>query len=506
MSSVTCWPERSHRPLGTHSVNVHKKILIGSLWAVAMRWGTRLIGLLSVIVLARILRPEDFGILAMATLLIGLLENFAELGVAMMVIREANVSRVDLDTGWTIQIIQGQALAAVVALLAEPAAAYFHEPRVTAVVYLCAISMSLGSFSNIGVVLIRKDLDFAKDFIYQIIVKLSGVVVTIGLAFWLRNYWALALAQPVSALTNLATSYRMHPYRPRFSLKSYRRFLSFSANVVLSNLARFLSNKADMFLVGRIGTSAQMGVYNVASELSSMPSRELTVSVGRALFPTLANVKSTTGDFLAIFLQVIGSVAALCLPIGLGIWAVADDLVRVVLGEQWHDAGRLMGFLAIYGTLASLIDIMIGHVLIVTGHERRQTMALWIRVVLLVVCALAGTWWSIEGIAVGATVSSVLVFAVAVWILKETLQCRLGDFAAIFWRPTVASLLMAMIVHYGTLGMAVPVLARLIFSVALGVVCYVGILAMLWVLAGKPPGVEMSIMNAFFGRPSTKSS
>src|SRR5205814_1645659 len=193
--------------------------------------------------------------------------------------------------------------------------------------------------------------DFSTDFRYQVILKILGVVTVIALAFWLRSYWALALSQPVNALANVATSYAIHAYRPRFCLQRWRRFVSFSANIGISNLARFISNKADVFIVGSIGTPGEMGVYNVAGELSSMPSRELTSSVGRALFPALAKLKHASQDFLAAFLQVMESVAVLCVPIGVGLWVVADDLVHVVLGARWEGAEQLMHILAIYGTL-----------------------------------------------------------------------------------------------------------------------------------------------------------
>src|SRR5262249_5097396 len=146
-----------------------------------------------------------------------------------------------------------------------------------------------------------------------------------------------------------------------------------------SNLARFISDKADVFIVGSISTTSQMGLYNVASELSSMLPRELTASVGRVLLPSLSKLKHANQDFLGGFLQVVESVAVICIPIGVGLWAVSDDLVYIVLGPRWEGTEPLIRILAAYGTLVSLVGIMLGHVLIVTGHERRQTIALWIR-------------------------------------------------------------------------------------------------------------------------------
>lgn len=460
-----------------------------------MRWGIRMLGLASVVVLARVLRPEDFGIQAMAALLVGLLDSFVELGVAMMLIRERDITTTDLNTAWTIRILQGVFLGAVLALLAGPAAVYFHEPRVTAVVYLCALAFVIGSFGNIGVVLIRKELDFARDFRYQVILKLADVLVTIGLALWLRSYWALALAQPISALNSVAVSYLVHSFRPSLCLTGYRRFLRFSVNVVLSNVARFLGNKVDVFMVGSIGNSSQMGIYNVAAELSSMPARELTVSVGRALFPSLAKAKHDRDDFVKLFLQVLESVAMLCLPIGFGLWVVASDVVHIVLGDQWVASINLMRYLAIYGTLVSLIDIMIGHVLIVTGHEGRQAAALWIRCSLVAAGAVVGAHWGIDGVAIGVTISGVAMFAVTVGILAVTLPCRLRDFFAIAWRPTLAASAMAALVSYTAAAVPLSPAPRLIVCIVIGIVSYIAVLALLWRIAGKPQGAEAAAIK-----------
>lgn len=488
-------------------LDIHKKIWYGSIWAVSMRWSMRLAGLASVIVLARLLRPEDFGILAMASLLIGALSNFTAVGVGALLIREADISKDDLDTAWTIGIVQGTMLAALVAALAHPTALYFREPRLTDVIYVCALAIFIGSFGNVGMVLVRKELDFAKDFRYHLILRFVGAVITIGLAFWLRSYWALALARPVSAVTGVAISYLMHPYRPWFSMKQARRFYRFSVFVVVSNIARFISSKADVFVIGSTSNATQMGIYNVAADASSIPPKEISVSVGRAMFPSLSKLKHEGGsslDMKSTFLQVIASVALLCLPIGLGLWAVATDFVRVVLGERWMEAAGLMGYLAIYGMLTSLVNIMLGHVLIVTGHEYRQAAAWWIRAILLVVCVLIGVQFGMTGVAIGATASGVVMFFIAIAILKATIACHVSDFVRIYWRPMLASLVMAATVHYAAQAMAVSAPLRLALSVSLGVVTYTVVLLLLWLAAGRPAGAEAAALSALLRRPVAK--
>jgi lipopolysaccharide exporter len=268
---------------------------------------------------------------------------------------------------------------------------------------------------------------------------------------------------------------------------------------MLANIARFGYNKSDVFIVGSVGTSTQMGLYNVAAELSSMAPRELTSSVGRALYPSLAQQRRGQGDFTATFMRVVGWIAAACLPIGLGMWIVADDAVRTILGERWQGAITLMRYLAIYGMLTSLIDIMLGHVLMVTGHERRQTFFFWMRLATLVTCVLIGLRWGIEGVAMGAMVAGFVMLAVGIAVLSGTLKIPLVNFASVFWRPTAAALVMAGVVHSVHL-LDLPPFARLSLCIVTGVSVYALVMLTLWRLAGRPDGIERTLLNTLARR------
>jgi O-antigen/teichoic acid export membrane protein len=480
-------------------VSIQKKIFVGSLWAVGMRWGIRLMGMGSVVVLARVLRPEDFGIMAMAFLLTGLVSSFSDLGVASMLIREKEISRADIDTAWTLSVLHGVGLACLFVLFAHPAALYFNEPRLTHVIYLCALGAVLGSFEPLATVFFRRELDFARDSLNQILHKLWGVLITIALALWLRSYWALALSLPLGAVAGVVTSYCMRPYRPRFSLESWRKLLGFSLITLVTSLARFVSHRADVLIVGRIGDSTQVGYYNVAAELSLIGPRELTVSVGRAMFPSLAKAKHEQADFASIFLEVLGYVAIACFPMGIGLWMVADDFVRVILGPQWGEAARLLGYLAIFGVLTSMSDIMLNHVLIVTGHERRQAAAYWLKALLLVGCALAGVPWGIEGIAIGVLASSAIMFLLSIGILTGVLHCGALALIAVLWRPVLSMLAMAWILHIAMPYLPDSAFARLPLSIALGAVTYSVVLVVLWAFAGRPAGPEAKAISLMRG-------
>jgi O-antigen/teichoic acid export membrane protein len=237
----------------------------GSLWAIGMRWAIRCAGLVSTVVLARILTPADFGIVAMSSLVLGLLLVCSETGAAQLLLRTRETDRAAYDTAWTILLLQHIVLAAAMFLLAYPAAAYFKEPRLTAVIQVVAAGSVLGGLNNIGVVMFRRDLDFRADFLYGFYAKVLTVIPTLGLALAYRSYWALVAGQIIGQALEVVISYLMHPFRPRFSLAGWSRFVRYSMWVTPAHAATFLNQKADVFVVGYIASTAQMGAYSVGA-------------------------------------------------------------------------------------------------------------------------------------------------------------------------------------------------------------------------------------------------
>lgn len=172
--------------LGDATVGQH--MVRGSAWAVGWRWAVRSIGLVSTIILARLLTPADFGLVAMAMVVVGFIEIFGETGQALALLRYKNPTREHYDTAWTLQVAIGILLAVVMIAAAPLGAIYFNEPRVQPLIYFLSLRALIGGFENIGIVAFRANLDFQRDFLFGLYQKLSTFFLTIGLAIYLRDY------------------------------------------------------------------------------------------------------------------------------------------------------------------------------------------------------------------------------------------------------------------------------------------------------------------------------
>lgn len=391
-------PDPSAPPPGP-SAQTSAHLVRGSVWMIASRWAMRLVGLVSTMILARLLAPEDFGLIAMALIAYGLLETISYAGVDLALMRGGADSREHYDTAWTVQILQGLFIAGCLAVAAPFVAAYFAEPRATAVMWWISVRAVVESLANIGVVAFRKELDFAKEFRYLVYNKAINFVTVVGAALVLRNYWALVVGSMVGAVMSVGLSYRMHPYRPRLSLARVRDIWGFSQGLVVSRIGSYLNRRCDEFVVGGAAGTTAMGSYHVANELATLPSNELVMPIRRAMFPTLSKIADRRDEFVASVLSSFSAVAAMCLFTAFTLMSLAPEVVAIVLGGKWADAVPLIRWLAVYGGFSALV-LVLEVPLWVAGRTDITAKQAWLELAAIVPAALLAVQaWGAEGAA-----------------------------------------------------------------------------------------------------------
>src|SRR6185295_17241541 len=196
--------------------NLGRRMAKSAVWTVLMRLTLRSIGVVSTIVLARLLVPADFGLVVLASMLIGLVELASEFEFATYLIREQGIDRSYYDTAWTLSVLRGGLIALV--LGSSAAADFFAEPRLQNVLYALSLASLISGLANIGTVDFQKSLNFDRDFRLTVQTKLVAFAITVLLAVVLRNYWALVIGMLSGRFAALVFGYTMHPFRPRISL------------------------------------------------------------------------------------------------------------------------------------------------------------------------------------------------------------------------------------------------------------------------------------------------
>lgn len=478
---------------GPRAASVQQRLIRGSAWMIAWRWSIRGIGLVSTIALARLLTPADFGLIAMATLVVGLIEVFGDAEFKLAIIRHPNPTREHLDTAWTLAICTGAAVALVLAAVAPLGAAYFHEPRAIPLIRFLALRAFIDGFENIGVALILRRQDFARDFRYQMYQRVTTFFATIILAVVLQSYWALAIGIVGGRALSVGLSYTVHSYRPRISLSKVRDIWSFSAWMLISNIGNFAATRVDEATVGGLAGTNAMGHYNVAADVATAPTFELILPTERALFPVLASIVQDATKLKSAYMNVLSAVAIVSCATGVGVALVAKDMVIVVLGSQWNASAPLITWLALSAVVWGICHGIIT-VLNVAGRTQVTARLVWVRLaIFLPSFVLAGVSWGAEGVAVARFVA-MLVFGPLLFLaLQQVISVSAIEIIQRVWRPTAAAAFMAIAVEILHASWIAAAPLRLLYDVAIGAITFPSALMLLWAAFGRPPGLEAAV-------------
>jgi lipopolysaccharide exporter len=476
-------------------MTVLREMFTGTLWMVAARWSVRGIGLISTLVLARLLTPVDFGVIAMAMMTVGVIEVFSDTGMAFFIIRHPDPQRTHFDTVWTLQLLLGIFLAVILYFLAHPAAEFFHEPKIGPVVQWLALRPLVGGVQNPGVIWFRKNLDFHRDFQFFVGNKVVAFFVTVGLAFMLRNYWALVFGILAGGVASTVQSFSMHKYRPRFNISETRAVWGYSFWVLVQNLVGFLNQKADELVVGRLKSTVDMGLYNVMLDIGQSPVMEIITPMGRVTFSGLAKVSDDPAAMLSAFLKTHEAATIISFAIGPGLALIASDFSSLLLGPQWAGHTLLMQIVAVSAVFQA-ISAPFYTLLMVIGRARDAAVLSGARLALLIaMTTTAGIWYDLNVIAAARFVALLVTFVFAVTAVERAAAIPVQPLMNSLLRATIAAGVMAAVILLANLVIPPIPALRLLLDIALGAFAYLGTLAVQWLIAGRPASVEGDVLN-----------
>lgn len=475
--------------------SISNKMAKGAAWMVAFKLVERSIGLVSTIILARLLDPSDFGLVAMATAFLGLLMLLTSFSFDVALIQKQDADRHLYDTAWTFNVLFGLGLAIILVLTAIPLTQFYNEARLEKILYVLALSTLMGGFSNIGPVAFRKNLEFHKEFYFLLAKKLMGFTVCLALAFTLRNYWALVWGTFAGRIFEVLLSYRVHPYRPRFCLTGRKELFGFSMWMFINNTIFFTYHRLADFVISKALGSHALGVYTIAYEISNLPTTELVAPINRAVLPGYSKMADDTVAIRQGFLNVLSMIALCAIPAGVGIALVADLMVTVVLGDKWRVAVPLMQILALSGVITAL-QTNTGSLYMALGKPHYLTLISAVNVFLLFVPLLIFLLQAhgVIGIAEAYLYGNLVIWPINFFIVSRLIKLQWLSMLSVLWRPVLAcGLMVAGVVYVRTFMPDYPIsidAIRLLIEVGIGMVTYIFSVLFFWLLSRRPNGAE----------------
>jgi O-antigen/teichoic acid export membrane protein len=468
----------------------------------AWRSINRLLGLISTLILVRILAPEDFGIVSMAFAFSTALEAMSTIGTETQLVRSPRIDRAMYDTAFSMNLCRALLLLALIMLGAEPAAAWFGDARLADVLRAIALLSGLAGLNNIRLVDFQRELDFRGEFIALGVPRLLQAACTVAAALLMRSYWALIVGLFAGRLGGIAFGYLMKPYLPRLTFSAWRLLVAASLWTSGISIALMVRDRVDMFVIGRSFGPAAAGLWAITVEIASLPLSELVGPIARAAMPGFAATmrSADAAEVRETLVRVLALVWLLAIPVGTGISLVSGPLVAIALGPNWDAASPLIAVVAILLSPFAL-GLICTAFLVAHGRFRRIFFISAASAAFRLVAVLAvGRHWGILGVAASVGVSiwaEQLLLAMA--CLGSTAVAP-GAILRQIWRPPVAAALMATALIVTRLGWIAPpdqaqALVLLLAGCALGMATFTSALLALWFLSGRPSGAETDLMD-----------
>jgi O-antigen/teichoic acid export membrane protein len=422
--------------------NLSQSTVRGGLWMFALRTIQQLFGLVRLVILARILAPHDFGLMGIALLTMATLDTFSQTGFQVALIQKKKNIKPYLDSAWTVIVLRGLVLFGILYLIAPYAAIFFNTLEAKPIIQVIGVVVLLQAFSNIGVIYFQKELEFDKQFVYQLSGTLADFIVAVSAALILRNVWALVFGLLAGNVVRFVMSYLIHPYRPHlsFDLRKAKELFGFGKWALGSSILMFLIIQGDDAFVIKFLSVTMLGFYQMAYRISNMPATEITHVISQVTFPAYSKMQNDIPTLREAYLKVLKVTAFLSFPIAGLIFVLAPDFTMVFLGEKWMPMVPAMQVLVFWGLIRS-IGATTGPIIYATGRPKILTKYQFLQLIMVIVFIYPFTmYWGIFGTSLAVLFASIGGNAPAIYKVIKITNCGSHNFLRAIIFPLTSSL------------------------------------------------------------------
>lgn len=359
---------------------MQKNISLANRAISAVFWGgfgsitQALLQIVTQIILARLLGPTEYGLFAIAMIVLSFSTFFSDIGIAYGLIQKKTISNDDIKFVFTWQLILGTVVAVTLFFLAEILASFFKEQRVFLVIQVISIICLISAVSAPSLNLLKRNLDFKSIQMAQLLSYFCGYfLVGIPLAWAGQKVWALVAAFIITSLINLAILYRQirHPIGIHFWNNDDNHLIIYGIRVFATNLINWIISNIDRVIIGRIYPPAEIGLYALSYNLVSNPAGSSINVIQSALFSTSARVQDDFERLHRAFLTMVATVTLFAFPVFVGIAAVPETIVQSLYGNSWLGAAQLLRPIALAMPMYVLLGIATP-LLWVSGHTQKE--------------------------------------------------------------------------------------------------------------------------------------
>lgn len=446
-------------------------------WNTFATVATMLIGILQVAILTRLLDKSDFGLIAIATMVIAFTDIFAELGIASALIHKQNITEREYSSVYWLNIGMSVVICALTMLGAPLVASFYKQPELTSIVKLLSLKIVFTAFGKIFQTIKTKNLEFEFISKVRVLTAVVGIITSTVLA-WLgfgvmSLVWGqlaqIAINQGIYAIAGL----RQIRVMLHFSFSEVKDVLRIGGFQIGTQVLDFVAARLDVFLIGKFFSMEELGVYNIAKELIIKPFTIINSISSSVFSATFAKIQSDVQSVIRSFVKLIKTVTMLAVPLYAAMFIFADLIVAILYAPSFADVAIYIRILALYG-ICSMITSQGSAVMIAYGRTDLGLYWTIARIVMTTGVLLLTARMSLQALSIGQTALAVVsVFVYFLIVIKPMLSgMKLGNYVASFGGIALGLMLIASPFAFLNIIMKLPILLQVVFGFTYAAFCF----------------------------------
>lgn len=450
----------------------------GFAWTGAQTLVIRVLSLVSFVVLARLLTPEEYGIVALANVFNGLFALLAAAGYSQALVQRPSIDKEDLDTVFWIGMASSLVLTLILFVSAWPLAAAFDEPQLRPVIQVLSISLIFIALGATHQAVLQRRLDWRGLTIRTVVANLVATVAGVTFAILGFGVWALVVQSVLSSIVGSVALMLQSGYRPslQVSRTRFNALFSFSRNYLGNSLLIYASFRADDFLIGAVLGPIALGVYSVGYRVLSIMNEALASTIRTVAFPVLSRIQHDKPRLLRAYVSANRMSSVVSLPVYGITFAMAPEIVHVVFGSKWDASVPVMQILCWFGVIQAITAF--NYALLTAVGRIKLVFRLTVLNTVLQIAAFAVTvQYGIEWVAAAYVIRAYLVAPIGFFVAARILDAKVRVTVSGFVPALVSASAMLAVVYAGrALTEDLPDLARLVLLIPVGLAVFAAVL------------------------------
>jgi O-antigen/teichoic acid export membrane protein len=440
-----------------------------------------LIRMASVALLARLLKPGDFGLVAMVTVVTEFILMFKDMGLSTATIQRDEVNHDQISTLFWINTGIGLALAMLTVTLAPAIAWFYHEPRLRPVTVALAMGFVFGGLTIQHEALLKRNMRFAAVATIEVTSMATGVTTAIVAACFGARYWSLVCMQVATSATMAIQVWIASGWRPGWPRlhSGIRSMLSFGWNIVGFRLVNYFARNVDGILLGRFWGAGVLGLYNRAHSILMLPLSNITWPMTSVAMPALSRIQDDPRRYASYYTKAVQFLSFICMPLIVLLAVCSKSVINIMLGSQWTGASRIFQILAITAFIQP-VSSTTAVVLLSLGLSGRLLKFGIFNSLFIVLSFAIGIRWGAIGVAAAYAVANYGILFPSLWYCFRKTPITISAFMRAIARPTIATLMMALVLLLANLLLGnQPDIAVVGLSLVVGLPVYLGMWALM---------------------------